>query len=204
MKLAGIAAAALVPMLMFAVNASAAAPQTITYKLRASAAGQSSDFTLDQGVDASAPATVTPNGSVAVTIDPAPNKIPTEAGGRQVREIKGLALKLPVPANSTFRSASLSGGAGLGGTPTVALQGNDVVLSVPGPIKGGADFELPTVTINLQAGGTGTITTKLGGTSYDAPGLTFTAVVTVIGFPVNAAAKGYPDPSPVLTTTTIG
>ncbi|MFJ5992151.1 cyclase [Lentzea sp. NPDC092896] len=204
MKLAGIAAAALVPMLMFATNASAAAPQTITYKLRATAVGQTSDFTLDQGVDSSAPATVAPGGTVAVTIDPAPNKIPTEAGGRQVREIKGLALRLPVPANSKFQSASLGGGSGLGGTPTVALSGNDVVLSVPGPIKGGADFELPTVTINLQAGGTGTITTKLGGTSYDAPGLTFTAVVVVIGFPINAAAKGYPDPSPVLTTTTIG
>ncbi|GLY53728.1 cyclase [Lentzea sp. NBRC 102530] len=204
MKLAGIAtAAALVPMLLFATNASAA-PQTVTYKLRASAVGQTSDFTLDQGLDASAPATVAPNGAVVVTIDPALNKVPAEAGGRQVREIKGLALRLPVPANSTFTSASLSGGSGLGGTPTVALQGNDVVLSVPGPIKGGADFELPTVTITLQAGGTGTITTKLGGTSYDAPGLTFTAVVSVIGFPVNAAAKGYPDPSPVLTTTTIG
>ncbi|WP_439664075.1 cyclase [Lentzea sp. HUAS TT2] len=204
MKLAGIAAAALVPMLLFATNASAAAPQTITYKLRATAVGQTSDFTLDQGVDASAPDTVAPNGTVKVTIDPAPNKIPTEAGGRQVREIKGLALRLPVPANSKFQSASLSGGSGLGGTPSVALSGNDVVLTVPGPIKGGADFELPTVTINLQAGGTGTITTKLGGTSYDAPGLTFTAVVVVIGFPINAAAKGYPDPSPVLTTTTIG
>lgn len=203
MKLAGIASLVLVPMLMFATNASAA-PQTITYKLRASAAGQSSDFTLDQGVDSSAPATVAPNGTLKVTIDPAPNKVPAEAGGRQVREIKGLALKLPVPANSKFLSASVSGGAGLGGTPTIGLVGNDVVLNVPGPIKGGADFELPVVTINLQAGDTGTITTKLGGTSYDAPGLTFTAVVTVIGFPVNAAAKGYPDPSPVLTTTAIG
>ncbi len=204
MKLAGIGSLLLVPMLMFASSASAAAPQTITYKLRASAAGQSSDFTLDQGVDAAAPASVAPNGALTVTIDPAPNTIPSEAAGRQVREVKGLALRLPVPANSSFRSASLSGGSGLGGTPTIALQGTDVVLSVPGPIKGGADFELPTVTIELQAGGTGTITTKLGGTSYDAPGLTFTAVVTVIGFPIDAAAKGYPDPNPVLTTTTIG
>ncbi|MFS8103782.1 cyclase [Lentzea alba] len=203
MKLAGIASLVLVPMLMFTTNASAA-PQNITYKLRASAAGQSSDFTLDQGVDASAPANVAPNGAVAVVIDPAPNKIPSEAADRQVREIKGLALKLPVPANSKFTSASLSGGSGLGSTPTVALQGNDVVLSVPGPIKGGADFELPTVTINLQAGGTGTIEAKLGGTSYDAPGLTFTAVVVVFGFPIDAASKGYPDPNPVLTTTTIG
>ncbi|MFD5824857.1 cyclase [Lentzea sp. NPDC060358] len=204
MKLAGIGSLLLVPMLMFATNASAAAPQTITYKLRASAVGQTTDFTLDQGVDSSAAASVAPGGTLAVTIDPAPNTIPSEAGGRQVREIKGLALRLPVPANSSFKSASLSGGAGLGGTPTIALQGSDVVLSVPGPIKGGAKFELPTVTINLTAGGSGTITTKLGGTSYDAPGLTFTAVVTVIGIPINAAAKGYPDPSPVLTTTTIG
>ncbi|SEQ61084.1 dehydratase [Lentzea xinjiangensis] len=204
MKLAAITAAALVPVLVFATTASAAAPQTVTYKLRASAVGQTTDFTLDQGVDAAAPAGVAPNGTVAVTIDPAPNTIPSEAGGRQVREIKGLALRLPVPANSTFRSASLSGGSGLGGTPTIALQGSDVVLNVPGPIKGGAAFELPTVTIGLQAGASGTITTKLGGTGYDAPGLTFTAVVAVLGFPVNAAAKGYPDPSPVLTTTTIG
>jgi len=203
MKLAGLASLLLVPMLMFTTNASAA-PQTITFKLRASAVGQTSDFTLDQGLDASAPATVAPNGALTVTIDPAPNKVPAEAAGRQVREIKGLALKLPVPANSTYRSASLSGGSGLGGTPTIALQGNDVVLDVPGPIKGGADFELPVVTINLQAGGSGTIAAKLGGTSYDAPGLTFTAVITVIGFPVNAAAKGYPDPNPVLTSTTIG
>ncbi|WP_329787154.1 cyclase [Lentzea sp. DG1S-22] len=203
MKLAAIAAAALVPVLLFSTNASAA-PQTITYKLRASAAGQSSDFTLDQGVDASAPATAAPGSAVVVTIDPAPNTIPSEAGGRQVREIKGLALRLPVPANSTFTSASLSGGSGLGGTPAVALRGTDVVLSVPGPIKGGANFELPTVTITLAAGASGAITTKLGGTSYDAPGLTFTAVVTVFGFPIDAAAKGYPDPSPVLTTTTIG
>jgi dehydratase len=190
-------------MLMFTSTASAA-PQTITFKLRASAAGQTADFTLDQGLDASAPSTVAPNAALKVTIDPAPNKVPTEAAGRQVREIKGLALRLPVPANSKFQSASLSGGSGLGGTPAIALQGNDVVLTVPGPIKGGADFELPVVTITLQAGGSGTVTTKLGGTSYDAPGLTFTAVITVIGFPVNAAAKGYPDPSPVLTSTTIG
>ncbi|MGZ3147815.1 cyclase [Lentzea chajnantorensis] len=203
MRLAGVASLLLVPMLVFTANASAA-PQTITFKLRATAVGQTSDFTLDQGVSASAPATVAPNGVVKVTVDPAPNQVPSEAAGRQVREIKGLALRLPVPAGSKFRSASLSGGSGLGGTPTIALSGNDVVLSVPGPLKGGAAFELPVVTITLQADASGTITTKLGGSSYDAPGLTFTAVVSVLGFPVNAAAKGYPDPSPVLTTTTIG
>ncbi len=202
-RLAKAAALALVPVLAFGTTA-AAANQTITYKVRATALGQTADLTLDQGVDASAPATVAPGGALKVTIDPAPNTVPATGGGYTIREINTVALKLPVPANSTFVSASLSGGSGLGSTPpTVAKVGNDVVLSVKGPLKGGAAFELPTVTVNLTAGSSGTIETKLGGTSYDAPGLTFNAVVVVI-FPITAPAKAYPDPSPVLTSTTIG
>jgi dehydratase len=191
--------------LLFALSTPAsAATQAITYKLKASAAGQTAEFTLDQTLAATAPATVAPRGAVAVVIDPAPNKVPAQAGGRTVREIKTIALKLPVPANATFSSATLAGGAGLGSTPTVALEGTNVVLKIAGPIKGGADFELPTITINFTAGASGTIATKLGGTSYTDPGLTFTAVVTALGFPINAPANGYPDPSPVLTSTTIG
>lgn len=202
MKLARIAALVLVSMLTLTSQASAA--QTIVYKVKASALGQTAEFTLDQTLDATAPATVAPNGELKVVIDPAPDKMPSEASGYQVVEVKNLALKLPVPGNSKFLSASLEGGAGLNSTPTVGLVGNDVVLTVPGPIKGGADYELPTVTINLQAGGTGTIETKLGGTSYDAPGLTFVATILAFGLKVDATAGGYPDPNPVLTTTTIG
>jgi dehydratase len=187
-KLAGFTALAL--LLTLSTPASAAT-LAITYKLKASAAGQTAEFTLDQNLDTAG-------------IDPAPNKVPAQAGGRTVREIKTIALKLPVPANATFASATLAGGAGLGSTPTVALEGTNVVLKVAGPIKGGADFELPTITINFTAGASGTIDTKLGGTSYTDPGLTFTAVVTALGFPINAPANGYPDPSPVLTSTTIG
>ncbi|MEV4317913.1 cyclase [Actinocrispum sp. NPDC049592] len=202
-RFAKAAALALVPVLAFGTTA-AAANQTITYKVRATALGQTADLTLDQGVDASAPATVAPGGALKVVIDPAPNTVPATGGGYTIREINTVALKLPVPANSTFVSASLSGGSGLGSTPpTVSKVGNDVVLSVKGPLKGGAAFELPTVTVNLTAGSSGTIQTKLGGTSYDAPGLTFNAVVVVI-FPITAPAKAYPDPSPVLTSTTIG
>ncbi|GLZ34005.1 cyclase [Lentzea sp. NBRC 105346] len=202
MKLAGIAALVLVPMLALTSQASAA-PHSIVFKVKATALGQSSEFTFNQGLDATAPETVAPNGSVKVTIDPAPNQIPAEAGGYQVVEIKNFVLKMPVPGNSKFQSASLEGGSGLNSTPTVGLEGNDVVLKVPGPLKGGAAFELPTVTINLQAGGTGKVETKLGGTSYDAPGLTFVATIIAFGFKVDANAGGYPDPSPVLTSTTI-
>ncbi len=192
--------------LLLATSAPAsAAPHAITYQLRATALGQSAEFTLDQPVDATAPEAVAPGGTVTAVIDPAPNKVPAEAGGYTVREIKTITLSLPVPANATFQSATATGGAGLGsGTPTIALSGDDVVLRIAGPIKGGADFELPTITLTLTAGASGTITTQLGGTSYTAPGLTFTAGITAFGFPLDAPATGYPDPNPVLTTTTIG
>jgi dehydratase len=203
-RFATLAALAIVPMLAIGQTASAAS-QTITFKVRASAVGQTADLTLDQTVDSSAPASVAPGGTFAVTIDPGPNTVPASGGGRTISEINTIQLKLPVPANSSYVSASLSGGSGLGSTaPTVGLSGTNVVLNVKGPLKGGAKFELPTVTLNLKATGPSgsSVQTKLAGTSYDNPGLTFNAVVVVI-FPITAPAKAYPDPSPVLTTTAI-
>lgn len=192
--------------LLLATSAPASAePHAITYQLQATAFGQSAEFTLDQPVDATAPETVAPGGTVTAVIDPAPNTVPAEASGYTVREIKTITLIVPVPANSTFQSATITGGAGLGsGTPTIALSGTNVELKIAGPIAGGANFELPTITINLTAGASGAITTQLGGTSFASPGLTLTAGITAFGFPVDAPATGYPDPSPILTTTTIG
>jgi dehydratase len=199
-RLATVAAFALVPVLAFGQTASAA-NQTITYQVRASAFGQTAELTLDQDIDSTAPATAAAGGAVQVVIDPAANQVPSEGGGYEIREIKNLVLKLPVPANSSFVSVSAAGGSH---PSTVALEGSDVVLRVAGPLPGGQSFELPTVTIDLTAGASGTIETKLAGTSYDAPGLTFTAVIVAFGFPVDAAAVAYPNPSPVLTSTTIG
>ncbi|HEX6346680.1 cyclase [Umezawaea sp.] len=201
MKTAVFAALAL---LLATSTPASAEPHAITYKLKATALGQSAEFTLDQPIDATAPATVAPGGAVTAVIDPAPNKVPAEAAGYTVREIRTITLSLPVPANSTFQSVTATGGAGLGSTPTIALSGNNVVLSIAGPIKGGADFELPTITLNLVAGGSGAISTQLGGSSYTSPGLTFTAGISAFGIPLDAPATGYPDPNPILTTTTIG
>ncbi|CAM4059304.1 cyclase [Kibdelosporangium persicum] len=204
LRLATVAAFALAPLLALGTTASAAV-QTINYQVRASAFGQTAELVLNQDIDATAPAGVAAGGAVTVTIDPAPNTVPAEGGGYEIREIKNIALKLPVPANSTFVSATATGGSGLGpAAPTVGLEGGDVVLKIAGPLKGGAAFELPTVTITLTAGSSGTIETKLGGTSYDAPGLTFTTVITAFGLPIDAATVAYPDPNPVLTSTTIG
>ncbi|GAA1708125.1 cyclase [Fodinicola feengrottensis] len=202
-RLATITALAVVPVLTLGTAASAT--QTAMYKCQATAVGQTADFTLNQDLDASAPATVAAGGAVAVVIDPASNQIPGSAGGYTIKNVQDLSLNIPVPANATFVSATLVGGSGLNSTPTVALSGSNVVLSVPGPVNGGSTFELPTITLNLTAGGSGTITSQLGGTSLDDPGLTVTANVNgPLGIPISAPAKCYPDPNPTLTTTTIG
>lgn len=202
MKLARLAALVLVPMLTLTAQASAA-PQTVNFKVRATALGQSAEFTLDQVIDATAPATVAPGATFDVVADPAPDTMPSEASGYQVVEIKNLALKVRVPANAKYLSAKLEGGSGLNSTPTIGIVGNDIVLRVPGPIKGGAEYELPVVTVTVQAGGTGTIESRISGTSYDQPGLTFVATIIAFGFRIDANAGGYPDPSPVLTSTVI-
>ncbi|MDA3648802.1 cyclase [Saccharopolyspora indica] len=162
-------------------------------------------FSLQQGADVTAPATVAPGGALDIVIDPAVNTVPAEVNGYTVKRIEGMDLKIPIPANSTFVSADLEGGSGLGpNPPTISVEGNVATLHLDGPLAGGSDFELPTVIAHLTAGDSGTIETKLHGTSHDDPGLTFTAVVSSIIGDTNVPSRCFPNPNPVLTTTTIG
>jgi dehydratase len=203
-RLLVVAALALLPVFGASVAANAVT-QTVTYDVQSTAAGQTVNSTLSVGVDTTAPATVAPGSAVSVVLAPQPLTVPSSAGGHTINQIQNIALKIPVPTNSTFVSATLSGGAGLGSAaPSVAQSGGVVTVTVPGPIAGGATFTLPTLTLGLTAGSSGTITTQLAGTSFSDPGLTFTAVVSVLGFPVNAPSNGFPNPNPVLATTTIG
>ena len=67
-----------------------------------------------------------------------------------------------------------------------------MTATVPGPIAGGSTFTLPTLTLNLTAGSSGSTTPgALAGTSYSDPGLTFTAVVPCSASRQRSAA-GYP------------
>ncbi|MGW1682398.1 cyclase [Saccharopolyspora sp. NPDC002376] len=162
-------------------------------------------FSLQQGADVTAPANVAPGGALDIVIDPAVNAIPGSVNGFTVKRIEGMDLKIPIPANSTFVSADLAGGSGLGpNPPTINVDGNVATLHLDGPIAGGSQFELPTVTAHLTAGDSGAIETKLYGTSYSDPGLTFNAVVSSIIGDTNVPSKCFPSPNPVLATTTIG
>jgi dehydratase len=196
------AALAIVPLLGLAGVASADT-QSVNYSCQGKAAGQTTNTTLSQNVDSTAPATVAPGDALTITLAPGVNTVPTSAGAFTVKSVKNLTLAVPVPANATVNSFSLSGGSGFG-SATVAQVGNNIVTSVTGPINGGAQFQLPALTLNLTAGASGTITTTLAGTSYTDAGLKFTTTVSVFGFPVDAPTTCYPNPAPTLTTTTIG
>ncbi|VVJ20634.1 putative cyclase-dehydratase [Amycolatopsis camponoti] len=202
-KLGVLVAVAALPI---ALAAPASAATTVTFDCQADApiVGPQ-QVSLNQDTDVTAPATVAPGGAFDVVIDPAPNTVPGDVSGNKVKNINTFALKFPIPANSSFVSADLAGGSGLGSTaPTIAVANGVATLSFPGPIAGGATFELPTATAHLTAGQSGTIETKLSGTSYSDPGLTFKAVASTIIGDITAPTACFPNPSPVFTTTTIG
>jgi len=159
---------------------------------------------LRQAVNAAAPATVRPNTRFTVAVDLQPGTLPSEVKGFKLQEVRDLALRIPIPANTSYVGAKLSGGSGLNSTPSVQLDGNTAVVKVAGPIPGGASFQLPTLSVRLKSGRAGTtIETKLKGTSYDDPGLTLQAKIKWKFLSTTAPVACYPDPNPALTRTRV-
>jgi dehydratase len=203
-----LAVVALAGLSAFGLTTGAQATATgtsVTYDAKASALGQTGEFTVNTSVSGTAPSTVAADSSLAVTLSVGSINVPTSADGFTVTEIKGIALKMPVPANATYDSAGVTGGSDIGsGTPTVSESGGVITINVPGPISAGTTFTLPTLTLRLTSGAAGgTIDTTLSGAGHSAPGLTFTAVLSFLGFGINARSVGYPTTSPTLTSTTI-
>ncbi|MFE3636148.1 cyclase [Streptomyces cellostaticus] len=162
-------------------------------------------FDLSAGVDATAPDSVPSGSDFAVTLTPAPLTVPGSVNGYAVKSIKDIRLRAVVPANATVTGERLSGGSGIGsGTPHVAISGGDIVMTVPGPINGGSTFTLPVLTLDLVAGAPGgAIDTRLAGTSYGDPGLSFTARVPILFFTADVPTSCYSSPNPVLSSTTV-
>lgn len=167
--------------------------------------GSAQTFNLAAGVDATAPATVASSSSFNITLATEQMTVPGSVSGYTVKSIKNIVLKAPVPAGATLNGVSLSGGSGTGsGTPSVTVSGGQIVMTVPGPINGGATFTLPALALALTAGASGsTVQTQLAGTSYSNPGLTFTASVPILFTTVSVPTSCYPSPNPVLSTTTV-
>jgi dehydratase len=175
-----------------------------SYACRADAKFGRQTFSLRQGVDAVAPATVRPNTRFTIAVNLKPGQLPTEVKGFKLQEVRDLTLKVPVPANSSYVSATLTGGSGLNSTPSVQLEGNNLVIRVPGPMPGGAGYQLPTLAVRLKAGRRGSaVETKLEGSSYDDPGLTLKAKIKWKFVTTTAPVACYPNPNPTLTHTPI-
>jgi dehydratase len=204
------------PLLKTGMTAFAAAALAVVVAPQASAAAADINFdcqastplgaqtsSLIQTVDATAPATVAPGATFDVVVDPGPNQVPSEASGFTVKNVNTFSFTFPVPSNATLTGVDLTGGQNLGGTPTSSQSGDVVTIQFPGPIAGGSTFELPTITAHLTAGASGAVESTLYGTSYDDAGLTFTAVVSTFLGDISAPTSCFPNPNPVLTSTTI-
>ncbi|AXX29780.1 cyclase [Actinosynnema pretiosum subsp. pretiosum] len=201
LRRAAAALLAILPALALAPTASAT-PTTVAYACRADTPLGTQDFSLTQPADVSAPATAASGSTFAIVVDPAAATAPASVGGFTLRRVQNLVFKVPIPANTTFASGSVSGGVNVG-TTALSVSGGVATLTATGPVSGGASFELPTITLNVVAGAPGTTaTTTLYGTGYTDPGLTATAIVRVL-FDVSVPAACYPDPNPVITTTAI-
>ena len=123
-----------------------------TYACRADTKFGRHNVSLKQTVDAQAPPTVPANTRFTVAVNPRPGTLPGEVKGFKLREVRDLTLRLPVPANSSYVDARLTGGSGLNSTPAVRLDGSTVIVTVAGPIPGGASYQLPTLSLRLKSG----------------------------------------------------
>ncbi|MEU8223215.1 hypothetical protein [Kribbella sp. NPDC048915] len=159
---------------------------------------------LRQTVDAQAPAVVRANTRFTIAVRLRPGTLPGEVKGFTLQEVRDLTLRLPIPANSSYVGAQLAGGSGLNSTPTVRLDGTTLLVTVSGPIPGGASYQLPTLSLRLKSGRPGTVVeTKLKGTSYDDPGLTLQAKIKWKFLSTKAPVACYPNPNPALTRTRV-
>ena len=193
---------AVLPLLV--ATGAEAAPPTASYACRADTKFGRHLLSLRQVVDAKAPATVPPNTRFTIAVDLKPGSLPGEVKGFQLKEVRDLSLRVPIPANSSYVSAKLTGGSGLNSTPTVHLDRGVAVVKVAGPIPGGANYQLPSLSVRLKSGRPGTvIETKLEGTSYDDPGLTLQGKIIWKFVTITSPVSCYPDPNPALTRTVV-
>ncbi|WP_329569517.1 hypothetical protein [Kitasatospora sp. NBC_01266] len=199
-------AGGLVAVGLFAPLAAAAADNPVTFACQATPPiGGAQTFNLGAGVNATAPASVAAGSQFTVTLAPDALTVPTTVSGYGIQSISDIQLTVPVPTNSTLVGESLSGGSGIDpSTASVAVNGNDLVVTVTDSVAGGRTFTLPALTLTLTAGASGsTIQTSVAGTGYGDPGLTFNATVPVAFFTVNVPTSCYPATAQALSSTTV-
>lgn len=198
--IAALGALTLAPALL--AGPAAADPVTVNFKCQAKPPiGAPQESTMTMQVTGSAPATTRPGAAVGITLTSGQGQIPSDQGGYKINYVRDLKLVAPFPTNSTYVSSSLSGGTV---KATIDTTGGKAAIKVTDRLPGGSTFTLPTLTVNVTAGNSGSITTTLAGTSYADPGLTMVVNAQAGPFAVNVPVSCYPSPAPIFTTTAIG
>lgn len=166
-----LAGAAVMVLSAVGVASAAPAPQgpvDVTFTCKVSS--PSGDFELSHtyGINGYAPVSAKVGRSFPIVIDQ--DVTTTESSFVAITD---LVVRLDAPTNATVIKLSLHGGVGLGtGRPDVVQTGNQIHVRIPGPIKGGAQFKMPTVTIEATPTGVGLVESRFAGSSYVDPGMT--------------------------------
>jgi dehydratase len=159
--------------------------------------------TLAADYTTTGPQAVAPNGNFTIKIVPEPFVVDgTPTGAGTVTQISNVVWRFAVPPNTSLTGHTISDWSGVGaGTPTSAVNGSTIEVTVPGPIPSNTTATFPTVTMSLQANGPlgARIEPRFAGTSYAAPGLTLDSRVTgtILGT-LNPTLACFPNPSPAL------
>ncbi|KAK1757106.1 hypothetical protein QBC47DRAFT_443903 [Echria macrotheca] len=170
--------------------------------------GSATQLSLGSTIDGTAPADVGPGDIFEILLAAKPQTVPTQAAGYKLNNLRNVKLLVPVPAGTSFKSVSLTGGVNVNSNPSIAQSNGVLTLSVPGPISGGASFTFPAIHLSVSASGApgSGIQSHVAGTSYADPGLQFTANVHISpGIDIDVPARCFPKggASPVLTSTAI-
>ncbi len=153
------------------------------------------------GITVSAPAAVQQGEDFTLDYVIDPITIPASNSGISINWVGGWNFKFTMPTNSTFVSASVSGGQGYSGVATVVESGGVIDFAISGttPALGTVDYPIISVTMNTTGPGA-SIETSVAGTSYADAGFTFSSG-TQIG-PVETRCFPY-DPAPTFSSTQI-
>ena len=174
--------------------------QCVAYPNTSLAGPQDADQSLTLNVNAPDQVVQGQNFLAQVSMDP--QVIPTDFGGNTVNNIRAIVLKVPVPANSSYVSATLSG---ITAGWSVNHSGGVITLSTTNSYAGGSSFVPPTVNLTLNASGAtfSTIAVRGGGSptfNSNNPGNPSYSLTANINAPVIGAldvfVKCYADGAP--------
>ena len=189
---------------MIALPGSAhAQPRVISYQCAGDTPlGSIIGVTYQDLVDVDAPSTIPPRTTMNIQITPAPNVMLSHVDNRPVESVQDIEWKILLPTSASYVTTTLSGGSGTGPV-TVTKLSNALRFNAPGPIAGGAEFQLPTITITVRSLSSGTVRLRLAGYSLENPGLSFIARIQGSTITADVPTSCYANPDVTLSSTQI-